>query len=137
MRVVQQQLIAGVVLGLGGGILGIAIAPQVTQLLLRKLWTDSSGQIPFSSAPDGRVLPFHFGVSLPAALLCSLASAWQCWRPDLVQTLKRQSSTSSGAQLRLCRSSVAIQIVLRLLLLFGAGLFGRSLHNLRNVDVGF
>jgi putative ABC transport system permease protein len=137
MRVVQQLLIEGAVLGLGGGILGIAIAPEVTQLLLRKLWTDSAGQIPFSSAPDGRVLAFNFGVSLAVGLLFSLAPALQFWRPDLVQTLKLQSSTSSGGQLRLRRSSVAIQIGLSLLLLFGAGLFVRTLHNLKKVDVGF
>jgi predicted permease len=137
MRVVQQLLIEGVVLGLGGGLIGIAIAPEVTQLLLRKLWTDSSGQIPFSSAPDGRVLAFNFGVSLAVGLLFSLAPALQFWRPDLVQTLKLQSTTSSGGQLRLRRSSVAVQIGLSLLLLFGAGLFVRTLHNLKKVDVGF
>ena len=137
MRVVQQLVIEGVVLGLGGGVLGIVIAPEVTQLLLRKLWTDSSGQIPFSSAPDARVLAFNFGVSVAVGLLFSLAPALQFWRPDLVQTLKLQSTTSSGGQLRLRRSSVAVQIGLSLLLLFGAGLFVRTLHNLKNVDVGF
>lgn len=137
MRVVQQLVIEGVVLGLGGGVLGIAIAPQVTQLLLRKLWTDSSGQIPFSSAPDARVLAFNFGVSVAVGLLFSLAPALQFWRPDLVQTLKQQNTTSSGAPLRLRRGSVAVQMGLSLLLLFGAGLFVRTLHNLKSVDVGF
>jgi len=137
MRVVQQLVIEGVVLGVGGGILGLAIAPSVTQLLLRKIWSDSSGQIPFSSSPDVRVLIFNFAVSVAVGLLFSLAPALQFWRPDLVQTLKQQLTTASGGQLKLRRSSVALQMGLSLLLLFGAGLFVRTLHNLRNVDVGF
>ena len=137
MRVVQQLLIEGLVLGVGGGILGLAIAPEVTQLLLRKIWTDSSGQIPFSSSPDVRVLIFNFGVSVAVGLLFSLAPALQFWRPDLVQSLKQQLTTAGGGQLKLRRSSVALQMGLSLLLLFGAGLFVRTLHNLRNVDVGF
>jgi len=137
MRVVQQLLIEGVVLGVGGGVLGLAIAPEITQLLLHKIWTDSSGQIPFSSSPDVRVLAFNFGVSVAIGLLFSLAPALQFWRPDLVQTLKQQLTTASGGQLKLRRSSVALQMGLSLLLLFGAGLFVRTLHNLRKVDVGF
>jgi putative ABC transport system permease protein len=83
------------------------------------------------------VLAFNFGVSVAVGLLFSLAPALQFWRPDLVQTLKLQSTTSSAGQLRLRRSSVAVQIGLSLLLLFGAGLFVRTLHNLKKVDVGF
>lgn len=137
MRVIQQLVIEGVVLGIGGGVLGLALAPGATQLLLRKIFTDSSGQIPFSSSLDLRVLVFNFAVSVAIGLLFSLAPALQFWRPDLVQTLKQQLTTASGGQLKLRRGSVALQMGLSLLLLFGAGLFVRTLHNLRNVDVGF
>jgi putative ABC transport system permease protein len=137
LRVVQQLMIEGLVLGVGGGILGLTIAPEIDQLLLKKIWTDSSGQLPFSATLDSRVLLFNFGVSVVVGLLFSLAPALQFWRPDLVQTLKSQITTSSGGQLRLRRGSVALQIGLSLLLLFGAGLFVRTLHNLKNLDVGF
>ena len=137
MRVVQQLVIEGLVLGLGGGILGLVIAPQIAQLLLKKIFTDSSGQIPFSASLDSRILLFNFAVSVAVGLLFSLAPALQFWRPDLVQTLKQQITTSSGGQLRLRRGSVALQMGLSLLLLFGAGLFVRTLHNLKNTDVGF
>jgi predicted permease len=137
LRVVQQLLIEGLVLGLGGGIVGIAIAPEITQMLLKKIWTDSSGQIPFSAAPDSRILIFNFAVAVTVGLLFSLAPALEFWRPDLMQTLKQQITTSTGGQLRFRRSSVAIQMGLSLVLLFGAGLFVRTLHNLRNVDAGF
>jgi predicted permease len=136
-RVVQQLVIEGLVLGVGGGLLGLAIAPEIDQLLLRKIFTSSSGQFPFSAALDARVLIFNFAVSVAIGLLFSLAPALQFWRPDLVQTLKSQITTSSGGQLRLRRGSVALQMGLSLLLLFGAGLFVRTLHNLKKTDVGF
>lgn len=137
VRVLQQLLIEGIVLGLAGGAIGVALAPAITQLLLNKLFTDSVGQIPFSSGLDARILLFNFGVSVAVGLLFSLAPALQFWRPNLVQALKEQLTTSSGGQLRLRRGSVAVQMGLSLLLLFGAGLFVRTLHNLKNVDVGF
>ena len=136
-RVVQQLMIEGLVLGLGGGIVGIAIAPEITQMLLKKMWTDSAGQAPFSAAPDSRILIFNFAVSVAVGLLFSLAPALQFWRPDLMQTLKQQITTATGSQLRFRRSSVAVQMGLSLVLLFGAALFVRTLHNLRNVDPGF
>jgi predicted permease len=137
VRVVQQLVIEGLVLGIGGGILGLVIAPEIVQLLLKRIFTDTSGQIPFSASLDTRVLIFNFVVSVGVGLLFSLAPALQFWRPDLVQTLKSQITTSSGGQLRLRRGSVALQMGLSLLLLFGAGLFVRTLHNLKNTDVGF
>jgi predicted permease len=106
-------------------------------MLLKKIWTDSSGQIPFSAALDTRVLAFNFAVAIGVGLLFSLAPALQFWRPDLMQTLKQQITTASGGQLRFRRSSVAFQMGISLLLLFGAGLFVRTLHNLKNVNVGF
>ena len=137
VRIVQQLVVEGLVLGLGGGILGLIIAPQIAQLLLKKIFTDSTGPLPFSASLDNRILLFNFAVSVAVGLIFSLAPALQFWRPDLVQTLKQQITTSSGGQLRLRRGSVALQMGLSLLLLFGAGLFVRTLHNLRNTDVGF
>jgi predicted permease len=137
VRVVQQLVIEGLVLGIGGGILGLAVAPEITQLLLKKMFTDTSGQIPFSATLDSRVLVFNFAVSVAVGLIFSLAPALQFWRPNLVQTLKTQITTSSGGQLRLRRGSVALQMGLSLLLLFCAGLFVRTLHNLKNTNVGF
>jgi len=137
VRVLQQLLSEGLVLGLAGGTLGIVLAPQITHLLLSKIFSDSNGRIPFLSSIDTRILVFNFVVSIAVGLLFSLAPALQFWRPDLVQTLKQQITTLSGGQLRLRRGSVAVQMGMSLLLLFAAGLFVRTLHNLKNVDVGF
>ncbi len=54
-----------------------------------------------------------------------------------MNSLKQQTTTGSGGHLRFRRISVAVQIGLSLLLLVGAGLFVRTLQNLKSLNVGF
>jgi putative ABC transport system permease protein len=61
----------------------------------------------------------------------------QFWRPDLAPALKQQGMTARSSPLRFRRISVAVQIGLSLMLLVGAGLFVRTLHNLRALNAGF
>jgi putative ABC transport system permease protein len=138
-RMIQQLLAEGMLLGLAGGVGGIVLAPQVSPLLMRTLWARPTGgvRLAFSSAPDLRVLAFNFGVAVLVSLLFSLAPAVQFWRPDVTLALKQQEATLAGGSLWLRRASVVAQIGLSLLLLLGAGLFVRTLENLKSVDVGF
>ena len=136
-RIVQQLLVEGLLLGLLGGIAGIALAPQIGSLLTRILWSKTSGQLAFSSAPDWRILSFDLVLTLAITLLFSLAPSVQFWRADASPALKQQMATVAGGPLRLRRSMVVAQIGLSLLLLVGAGLFVRTLHNLKSLDVGF
>jgi putative ABC transport system permease protein len=134
--VVRQLLVEGVLLGLGGGTLGILLAPNVSSLLIRMVWSTANGELPFTSRLDARILFFNFALAFAVSLLFSLAPAVQFWRPDLTSALKQQVSSASGP-LRFRRISVAVQLGLSLLLLVGAGLFVRTLHSLKALDVGF
>ncbi|MDR3748914.1 MAG: ABC transporter permease [Acidobacteriota bacterium] len=136
-QIVRQLLAEGLLLGLMGGALGLVIAPAVSSLLMHRIAGDTATELPFSSSIDVRVLLFNFALALAVSLLFSLAPALRFLHPDLAGSLKQQSTTSAGGQLRFRRVLVAAQIGLSLLLLVGAGLFVRTLHNLRNVDVGF
>src|SRR5581483_9032214 len=100
-------------------------------------FADSNGNVPFTSAPDLRVLAFTFGLAVLVSLVFSIAPAIQFWRPNLAPALKQQTVTAGGAPLRFRRISVAVQIGLSLILLVGAGLFVRTLNNLKSVQVGF
>lgn len=101
------------------------------------IFTDPQSEVPLSAHPDLRVLIFNFGIALVVSTLFSLAPALRFLRPDLVDALKQQSGTASGGQLRFRRVSVGAQIGVSLLLLVAAGLFVRTLYNLRSVEVGF
>ena len=136
-QIVRQLLTEGMLLGLVGSLFGLVLAPVVTSEMARRLASDPSGNVAFSSQPDHRVLLFNFGMGFAAALLFSLAPALRFLHPDLVGWLKQQTATASGGPLRFRRLSVAVQIGLSLLLLIGAGLFVETLRNLKNVNVGF
>ena len=137
LRIVRQLLTEGLLLGLTGGALGLLLAPMVTRTLVRTLFTDPNSEIPFSTQPDLRIFAFNFAVAFVVSVLFSLAPAWRFLRPDLVTSLKQQTGTATGSSLRVQRLSVAVQIGLSLVLLIGAGLFVRTLENLRAVNVGF
>src|ERR1039458_9475460 len=136
-RVVQQLLVEGLLLGLAGGALGILIAPRISAWLINMIWSRTAGDLPFSSHPDLRILVFNFSLALLVSLIFSLAPAVQFWRPNLAPALKQQAMTASGGPLRFRRLSVAVQIGLSILVLVGAGLFVRTLHNLKSLNVGF
>src|SRR5271170_630521 len=136
IQVVRQLLIEGVVLGVLGGTAGLMLVPAATHFLVSRM-TNGEGQPPFSTSIDGRILAFNFVVAIGVSLLFALAPAFQYWKPDLVTQMKEQGAASTGGRLTFRRVTVALQIGLSLLLLVCSGLFVRTLHNLRNVNVGF
>src|SRR6516165_5662204 len=136
-QIIRQLLIEGMLLGLLGGALGLAIAPIVSAFLTRRMMGDSVTELPFSSHPDVRILLFNFGLAFGVSILFSFAPAMRFLRPNLVDSLKQQTTTGSGGHLRFRRISVGVQIGLSLLLLVGAGLFVQTLRNLKSLNVGF
>lgn len=136
VQILRQLLIEGIFLGLAGGVLGVLLSPQASALLARML-VGSTGDLPFATHPDLRILSFNFALSFAVSLIFSLAPAAQFWRPDLAPALKQQTTTVAGGAVRFRQISVALQIGLSLLLLLGAGLFVRTLRNLKTLNVGF
>ncbi len=136
-QIVRQLLTEGLLLGLIGSIIGVLLAPLLSSVLARRFVGDPTAELPFSTHPDQRILLFTFVLTLLVSLLFSLAPALRFLCPDLVNSLKQQVGTASGGSIRFRRGLVGLQIGLSLLLLIGAGLFVRTLRNLRDVNVGF
>jgi putative ABC transport system permease protein len=138
-RVIGQLLVEGLVLGLTGGILGLAFSPLLSRALISVIDStgSTSGTTSLSSAVDARVAVFCFTVSVFASLLFSLAPVLQFYNPQVATALKQQSGTSELGHARFRQFTAGLQMGLSLLLLVGAGLFGRTLSNLKSVDVGF
>lgn len=135
-RVVVQLLLEGVLLGIGGGVVGVMLAPLALRALISRL-ADTSGQTPFSAAPDIPVLLFNFGVAIAVSLAFSLVPALQLRKPNLTSTLRESTGTVAGGLALLRRVVVCLQIGLSVVLLVGAGLFLRTMQQLRAVNLGF
>jgi predicted permease len=86
-----------------------------------------------------RVFLFTLGVAVVSALLFGLAPALQATRADVSGTLKNEATNLSGggSQVSFRKMLVVAQVSLSLLLLIGAGLFIKSLRNLKQVNPGF
>jgi predicted permease len=134
---VRQLIAESLVLSLLGGAAGILFAWWTGSALLGLL--ANSADVPLTSVPDLRVFAFTFGLSLLTGVLFGLVPAWQATSPKLALTLKDQAAnvSASGGHVRLRKALVVSQVALSLLMLIAAALFARSLHNLKNVDLGF
>jgi predicted permease len=136
-QVMRQLLAEGLILGLSGAALGLALAPEALRLLIHWTAAGSGDTPPFAPTLDWRVLLFTLGIALLASVLFSLAPAVQFWNPRLVESLKQQSNSGAGSSLSFRRTCVALQIGFSLLLIVAAGLFVRTIENLRHVNAGF
>jgi predicted permease len=136
--IVRQRLIESLVLAAAGAVVGLAFAWWTGALLLKMLPFDAAGQT-LSASPDARVTLFAFAGALLTALLFGLAPALQSTRPALVSTLKDESGSVVGGtgHARFRKGLVIAQVGLSVLLLAGAGLFARSLYNLKTLNPGF
>jgi predicted permease len=71
------------------------------------------------------------------SLLFSAAPLFHFLRPDLANALRQSTGTASKGSQHFRKIAVGMQIALSILLLGGAGLFVRTLDNLRQQSVGF
>lgn len=136
-RIIQQLLVESLLLSLLGGLAGLLLAIWCDRLLMTLVPPETSLKI--ATTPDLRILGFTLLVSLATGIIFGLIPALQATRPNLAPTLKDQAGAvlGGGAQMRLRKGLVAAQVTLSLLLLISAGLFVRSLQNLRDLGPGF
>jgi predicted permease len=134
-RIVGQLLVESVLLAAIGGVLGLVIAAWTTRFLLGFLPTSDTPHV-ISGAIDNRVLVFNFALSLATGLVFGLVPALRSTKPNLAPTLKDQVGAVVGGGVRLRKGLVVAQVMVSVLLLISAGLFIRSLRNLRTLDLG-
>jgi len=137
-RLLRQLLTEGVSLSLAGGLLGIVAAYWTGDLLLGFLPASPSMR-GLGAQPDTRVLLFALALSIVTGVVFGFAPAWETFRTNVAATLKEQAAGAMGsaAQVRFRKALVIGQVGLSLVLLIGAGLFARSLFNLKQIDPGF
>lgn len=139
-RLMAHWLTEAVTVGLAGGVLGMTSAT----LLIRLLPSILPADFPRLSdiTVDWPVALASTVMTLVAISVCGLVPAIQARRIDLVQALAddHMAPVGSGMRTSVTRLRAAImigQIAVACVLLVGAGLLGRSLQSLINVDRGY
>jgi len=137
-RLVRQLLTEGLLLSALGGLTGTLFTRWGTNTLVGFLPEGRTGAVS-QIQPDLRMMAFSLGVIVVSGLAFSLAPALMATRPNLVPALKNERMVISGKVRRweVSRFLVSLQVSLSLVLLICAGLFIRSLQNLRAVDTGY
>ena len=134
-RIVRQLTVESLLIGIAGGVLGLALAVAGTSALVQM----APSTLPRISEVrmDTTVLLFGLAASVISSLVFGLAPAWQASRVDLRDRLVQGGRGSTGGPERLRRTIAVAEIALAVVLVTGAGLLFRSFMALNAVDMGF
>ncbi len=83
------------------------------------------------------MLAFVAGISMLTGLVFGLIPAMRATQVDLSSAMKENSRSVAASRTWLSKALLITQVAVSVVLLIGAGLFVRTLQNLRSVDVGF
>ena len=139
-RIVRQLLIESAIVGLCGGVGGLALAAGL-QRVLPWLLPDGFPRLD-AVALDLRALSFAVVVSVLASVACGLLPAWHTRRVNLVETLSEDGVASISGAMRspAARTRALImvgQVGIACLLLVGATLLTRSFVAMVRADRGY
>jgi predicted permease len=136
LRLVRQLMTESLVLSTIGAFLGFAFAWLGREALLRLVSADGS-RAPVAVETDLRLVAFVAVVSVATALLFGCVPAWRSLRASLVTSLATRRSSGNRSHHIVSPLLVVAQVAVSLVLVMGAGLFLRTLTNLRSVNLGF
>jgi predicted permease len=137
MRLVRQLLTESALLAVLGGVAGIFLAWWGSRMLVA-MASDGPEALPIDVTPNTRILAFTLIASLISAIVFGVAPALRAAHVEPNDSLKGgKTGARSTFQSPLGKTLVIAQVALSLLLLVGAGLFLRTLINLRNLPSGF
>ena len=128
-RLIRQLLTESLLLAFVGGALGLVVGYWGKQLL--------PAPVNQAAMLDWRVLGFVMLVTAVTGIIFGIAPALRATGVNLNDVLKQSGRSVSGSRSALSKSLLVVQVAISLVLLVGAGLFLRTLNNLRQVDVGF
>jgi predicted permease len=137
-QLVQQLLVESMLVTICGAALGMVLAHWVDRALVALApQRIGDGALMVDVNPDWRVFLFTFGIALVVSLLSGIGPAILSTHPDVAPALKGEAGMRIARRFSFTNALVVAQVALSLVLLIGAGLFLRSLHNLKSVDPGF
>ena len=135
-RIIRQLVTENVLLAAIATTAGLALVPFALRILLSYAPADVAGGL--HTAPDVRTVMFIVGIAFASAVIIGVLPAFR-------STMALEGELTAGGhavgapqhRARVYRVLIATQIALCMSLLVVAGLFVRTLHNLRGLDAGF
>ncbi len=134
LRLAGQLLTESILLGIGAGAAGIAIAWALLRAFLA---------LSFLPADRASLTPLSLLVTLAAVfattIVCALPSCWDLWRTNLNVALHASSpnATSDRVSNRTRAALVALEAALAVMLSIGAGVMLKSLVRMLDSPLGF
>ncbi len=136
-RLTAQLLTESLALAVIGGVAGLAVSYVGVQALLEFMPQSGYTKATLAVVPDWRLFAFTAAVSLLTGVLFGLVPALQSTKPSLTLALKDGTPGAGSSRFGLRNALVVTQVALSLLLVIGAGLFTRSMDQLRSIEPGF
>jgi len=136
-RLLRQLVVESALMALGGTLIGLLIAAWGADALVALL-SDPRAPLTLTIAPDVRLAAFALALCGFTTLVFGLAPALRVRTASLRPAFSTFGlMTTSPRQRRAVNVLMIAQVALSAVLLVGAGLFARTLHNLRASDTGF
>jgi predicted permease len=137
-RLIRQLVTESLLLSLIGAGLSVPVGWGIGRTLFVMV---SAGEptLSLDLAPDGRVIFFTAIIAILTTLICGLVPAIRSTRLEIGTVLKENARGTSGGRSQLAAGKivVVVQVALSVVLLFGAGLFIRTLYNMKAQDLGY
>ena len=133
----RQAIVESVVLGIAGGVIGLALAAGALRVGVSRL----PQTLPRINeiGLDWPVMLFALGLALLTGFVCGLAPAFAAIRTSVNEALKEggRTGTLGSGHARLRSALVVAEIAVALTLLTASGLLLRSFEKMRDVQLGF
>src|SRR5947208_11451731 len=135
-QIITQALTESVMLAVGGGIAGLAVAVAAARLLL-SLAFHSVHFLPISPMPSLMVLAFAFALALLTGIIFGAAPAWFATRTNPAEALRGSGRSTSDHSSFARKALLIVQATLSVALVAGATMLARSLNKLEHQDFGY
>ena len=132
-RLIMLPVLESLVLALCAAVVAMLIASWGSVALAQMVLPPTSANVP---PIDLRVGVFTVLVAVLAGLLGSVGPTMRALRPDVMSSMKSGARAAGAPRSRSRAGLLTCQAALSVLLLFGAGLFIRSLQRARGIDLG-
>lgn len=132
VRLLAEAAVDGLLLSIAGGAVALLLSRLGTSTIERTLLSDAAPHIPI----DPRIVAITALVTAATAVMVSVWPAWQATRGDPARSLNGAARGGTTSHLRARLALVTGQLGLTFVLVVGAELFGASLRNANDVDLG-